>query len=247
MELWLELLLIALIYLLAGLVKGVIGFALPLVSVSLLSIFVPVEQALALNTVPLLITNFWLALQGGNGLLLLRQYWWLILFLAIGIFAGANIVVAIEKHTLLLVFGISVILLSLLERFRPPVKLPDRFATPTGVLAGLVSGIFGGLVSAMAAPVAIYLTARRVPKDEFVTTVGVIYSCGALFLILAFGSVEILTTENAPLSVAAAVPAIAGLLLGARIRGAVNQEIFQQLVLLGLVLVGLNMVRRALW
>ena len=247
MELWLELLLIALIYLLAGLVKGVIGFALPLVSVSLLSVFVPVEQALALNTVPLLVTNFWLALQGGHGLRLLRRYWWLIVFLAIGIFTGANIVVAIEKSTLLLIFGMGVILLSLLEGFRPSVKLPDRYATPTGVLAGLVSGVSGGLVSAMAAPVAIYLTARKVPKDEFVATVGVIYSCGALFLILAFGSVKILTAENAPLSVAAAVPAVAGLLLGARIRGAINQDIFQQIVLLGLILVGLNMIRRSLW
>lgn len=246
MELWLEVTLIALIYLLAGLVKGVIGFALPLVSVSLLSMLVPVERALALNTIPLLLTNVWLALQGGHALHLLRRYWLLILLLGAGIFAGANTVVAIDERSLLLVLGIIVILLSVLERFRPPVKLPDRYATPAGAVAGFIGGFVGGLSSAMAAPVAIYLAARKTPKDEFVASVGVIYTCGALFLVLAFGSVKILTPENAPLSAAAAVPAVAGLLLGARLRGSINQHIFQQLVLLGLILVGLSLVRRGL-
>ncbi len=247
MELWLELTLIALIYVLSGLVKGVIGFALPLVSISLLSIIVTVEQALALNTFPLLVTNAWLAIQGGEVLILLRRYWLMIVMLATGIFISANIVVNIDKRSLLLVLGIIVIALSLLEQFRPQVKLPDHHADWVGGLAGLCGGLVGGLASAMAAPMAIYLAARKVPKDEFVATMGVVLTCGSLTLLVAFSSVKILTLENAPLSLASVLPAVAGLMLGGRLRGAVNQGVFQKLVLLGLILIGMNFLRRALF
>jgi len=246
MDPWLEFTLIALIYVLAGLVKGVIGFALPLVSVSLLSMLVPVEQALALNTFPLLVTNLWLAVQGGRPLQLARRYWLMIALLVAGIFISANIVVNIDRPSLLLVLGTSIILLSLLEQFRPQIRLPDRHATWTGALAGLAGGLFGGLASTMASPMAIYLAARKVPKEEFVASMGIILSCGSLSLLVAFGSVNILTTANAPLSIAAVLPAVAGLLLGNRMRSSVNQDMFQRLVLFGLILVGASMIHKAI-
>ncbi|MFB1024878.1 MAG: sulfite exporter TauE/SafE family protein, partial [Octadecabacter sp.] len=52
---------------LAGLVKGVVGFAMPMIFISGLTLVLPPEQALAALIVPTLVTNGWQALRQGIG------------------------------------------------------------------------------------------------------------------------------------------------------------------------------------
>ena len=52
------LLIIILIGFMAGVIKGIVGFALPMILITGLSIFIPIEQALASLILPTIITNF---------------------------------------------------------------------------------------------------------------------------------------------------------------------------------------------
>ena len=52
------LLIIILIGFMAGVIKGIVGFALPMILITGLSIFIPIEQALACLILPTIITNF---------------------------------------------------------------------------------------------------------------------------------------------------------------------------------------------
>ena len=61
----LELILLVLaIFLLAGMVKGVIGLGLPTVSLAALTVAVDLPAAVALMVVPSAITNIWQGLDG---------------------------------------------------------------------------------------------------------------------------------------------------------------------------------------
>ena len=60
-----ELAAVAAIYVLAGSVKGAIGLGLPTVSMALLGIWLPVEQAAAILILPAFLTNVWQSLAGG--------------------------------------------------------------------------------------------------------------------------------------------------------------------------------------
>ncbi|HEX4329959.1 MAG TPA: sulfite exporter TauE/SafE family protein, partial [Burkholderiales bacterium] len=51
--------LVAAVFLLAGLVKGVIGLGLPTLSMALLALWMPPVEAAALLIVPSLVTNLW--------------------------------------------------------------------------------------------------------------------------------------------------------------------------------------------
>src|SRR3546814_11061857 len=69
------LVLAALMFLLAGFVKGVIGMGLPTVAMGLLSLAMAPAQAAALMVAPSLVTNLWLMFAGPGLMPLLRRFW----------------------------------------------------------------------------------------------------------------------------------------------------------------------------
>jgi hypothetical protein len=243
-----KLLLVALIILGAGIVKGTIGFGLPLVGVSLLSSVVPVQLAVAIIAFPILVSNLWLGVQGHCFLPTLGRFWTVIMALGLGIFAGARLLIGADETALLLLVGCLVIGYALFESFRPeaPRLMAPRAERPLGIVAGLVGGLLGGLSTAWGPPVLMYLSAQRLPKDLFVSTVGVIWSFASLFLIASFSSLNILTIDTAILSAMALLPMLAGMFIGQRLRRRIDQQRFQRMVLIVLALVGVNLLRRAL-
>ena len=56
----------ALFFTMGGFIKGTMGVGLPLVVVPTLSLLIPAHQAMGLLVLPVLISNLWQALKGGN-------------------------------------------------------------------------------------------------------------------------------------------------------------------------------------
>ncbi len=75
-------------FLLAGMVKGVIGLGLPTVAMGLLGLAMPPAYAAALLLVPSLVTNVWQLLAGPRFGALFRRLWGMILGIVAGTLAG---------------------------------------------------------------------------------------------------------------------------------------------------------------
>ena len=69
------LIMVSVVFCLAGFVKGMVGLGLPTVSLGLLSIIVDLPTAMALLVIPSLATNVWQALAGGQIGALWRRLW----------------------------------------------------------------------------------------------------------------------------------------------------------------------------
>ena len=93
-----------------GFAKGVVGFALPLIALSLAGSFVPYEVAVALLIVPMLVSNLFQALRQGIGPALgsLRRFWRLNLVLVAMIALAAQLVVALPDRVLFAILGVAV-------------------------------------------------------------------------------------------------------------------------------------------
>ncbi|MGY8959971.1 MAG: TSUP family transporter, partial [Alphaproteobacteria bacterium] len=81
---------IAVTFLLAGMIKGVIGLGLPSVSLGLLTAVLDLPTAMALLIVPSLATNLWQAAVGGNGRHLFRRLWPFLLMASVTVWIGAT-------------------------------------------------------------------------------------------------------------------------------------------------------------
>ena len=94
---------------------------------------------------------------------------------------------------------------------------------------------------------AVYLTARQVPKDEFVRATGLLIFLGSVPLTIGYVLQGFLTLELAGVSVFLIGPTLLGFALGARVRTGLSNEVFRKVLLYVFLVLGLNMLRRGIW
>lgn len=240
-------LLIAVAMVVGGLVKGVIGIGLPIVVIAILTNFLEIYFVLALVIVPILVTNLWQALHAGNLMAPLKRLWPMIVMLVLGIWLGAKLVVSIDTDLLYGLIGLAVVIFTVTSYVRPHGGLSpaaERWGAP---LAGALGGILGGLSTIWGPPMTMYLIMLRLPKDEFIRAVGLIWFSGSLPLAYSYWDIGLLTGSTALISAAATIPAMIGLWLGGILRRYIDQETFRKILLIALFLIGLNLIRRAVF
>ncbi len=229
-----------------GVVKGVTGIGLPVVVIAIMSNFLPVPVALALVTFPIVLTNLYQAVRSGNLLEPVRRFWLVIAVLLLTLWFSARLVVALEPAVMYGLLGGAVMIFALSNLLRELPAIPASAEWWTGPLAALLGGFLGGVSTIWGPPITLYLLMLRLKKEEFVGTVGLIWFCASVPLVGAYLEHGILNAETIPLSLAACVPGIIGLLIGQKIRRRINQETFRKVLLGFLFLVGLNLIGRAL-
>ncbi len=236
---------VALALFLGGAVKGTVGVGLPLVVVSLLGSLLDPRLSVALVTLPVVMTNVWQSLRSGILLGALRRFWPLILVFALSTWVGAQILVALDAALLLGLLGAAVVMFSLINLFQPRLRLAaehERFAGP-GV--GLVAGLLNGVSTVNGPPLAIYLVSLGLDKETFIGSYGLIALCGSFPLLLSYIGVGLLGPVEFGASLLAVVPALVGVVAGERLRHRIDPELFRRILLAVLIVLGLNLIRRA--
>jgi uncharacterized membrane protein YfcA len=97
---------VALIFTLAGFVKGVAGLGLPTIAIALMAVFIGLKEGIALMVVPTIATNVWQALAGGQFIALVRRFWTLLLAAALGAWVGAGILAKSDAMLLSAMLGV---------------------------------------------------------------------------------------------------------------------------------------------
>lgn len=236
----------AAVLILGGVVKGVVGIGLPVVTIAVMSNFLPVHVVLGLVTFPIVLTNFWQAIHTGNILEPIRRYWLVIAVLLVTLWFSAKLVVLVEPAVMYGLLGGTVLIFILSNFIRELPTIPRSAEWWAGPLAGLIGGFLGGISTIWGPPITLYFLMLRMKKEEFVRTVGLIWFCASIPLVLAYMKYGILNAQTIPLSLAACVPGVIGLVIGQKIRRRINQDTFRKVLLAFLFLVGLNLIRRAL-
>lgn len=240
------LLYVAAVYLATGVVKGVIGMGLPLITLPLLAPAIGPITAMALLTLPAILTNLWQAAQSGHFKAAIRRFWVCFLFAMIGIAIGVGFLTRLPRDAVNVILGTIVVLAAINQLFPLRVTVPPALERRLMAPLGLISGLLGGLSMMFGPLVALYLVMIRLSKDEFVGVIGLFYFLSAVPFTIGltiggrFGMPEFAG------SVAATLLVIAGMVLGQAVRKYVPQEIFRRTVLVLLILIGLNVIRRGL-
>ncbi len=229
----------------AGIVKGLVGFAMPMILISGLTMFLPPEIALAGLILPTVVTNGVQALRQGA-----RAAWGTIcrfrVFLGAGgllLIASAQMVQILEAQTLFLIIGISVTVFSAMQLLGWQPKLPEKTNVLEGAI-GAFAGFIGGLSGVWGPPTVAYLTAIETPKAEQMRAQGVIYGLGAVLLLVAHVGSGVVSARTLPFSALLVAPALIGMGIGFRLQDRIAQHQFKRLTLLVLLIGGLNLIRR---
>lgn len=247
MQFEVELLLVfALVFALAGTIKGIIGIGLPTISVALISQITDPRIAISLVMIPILTTNTWQVYRSGRILETLRQYWVFSIILIISIYTAAQFSTKIPTDIILALLGGVIIIYALSGWFQLTPKIPDKYDTYSQMFFGLLSGILGGFTAIWAPPMVMYLASRNLSKDAFVRATGFLITLGAVPLILGYWQNGLLTSSIASTSMIMIVPAVLGFTLGEFLRPLLPTKQFYNLVMLLFCIIGLNLIHQAL-
>jgi uncharacterized protein len=170
------------VLLLAGFIKGVIGFGLPSISMGLLGLVMAPSQAAALLLAPNIITNI---LQGVNGPALVP------LLKRLGVFLITTVIGALlweyatggkDLRWATRLLGMTLVIYALLGLFRIRFSLKSVHETWVGALCGLATGAMTIATGVFVIPSGPYLQAIGLEKDELVQALGLSFLVASLSL-----------------------------------------------------------------
>jgi len=230
-----------------GVIKGIIGIALPIITFGILSTVLPVPIVLGYLAIPIIFTNLLQTFQAGNPAKPARRFWPVIIFLVAGILISARLVTDFDPRFVYGLIGAAVVIFSTISLLQPNFILPQNVEKPVGVLAGALGGFLGGISTIWGPPITMYLVALKLEKEEMIRSIGLIWLCASIPMISAYYAYGILNETTWKISAAATIPAIAGFYIGAWVRQFIGQKTFRTAILLFLIAIGLNLLRRALF
>lgn len=231
----------------AGTVKGIVGFAMPILMISGMSTFIAPDLALAGLILPTLVTNIYQAGRQGP-----REAWRTIVQFRIFLIAGgitlalgAQLVVVLERELMFIVIGAPVLLFVSLQLlgWRPRLQ---RRSTPVDTAVGAIAGLSGGMFGVWGPPTILYLTALDIPKIEHVRVQGVVYGLGSVLLVVAHIKSGILNWDTAPFSLALIIPATLGMAVGLKVHDRFDQQTFRKVTMIVLLIAAANLLRRGI-
>jgi len=242
-----ELAAIAAVYMLAGAVKGAIGLGLPTVSMAMLGVWLPVEQAAAILVLPTFLTNIWQSLAGGTLLSLLVRLWPMLVCLVAGTVLTVGIMTGVNSALTGAFLGGILTIYAGLSLVGFNITVPRRAEPVLGPAAGMTTGLITGVTGIFVIPAAPYVQALALGKDEFVQAIGIIALIASAALALGLGVNDSLDTDVLIPGSVAVVAAFGGMSMGQAIRARLSVEVFRYWILIGLAALGGMMIVRAIW
>ncbi|MEX3009473.1 sulfite exporter TauE/SafE family protein [Hoeflea sp. TYP-13] len=239
------LLIACVVFLLAGFIKGFVGFGLPLVAIGLMTTIVGLPTAIALFLVPAFGTNLWQGFAGANTAALFKRYWTFFIPTMFFTWPGTLALSRVNTNYLTALLGMLLCTYVVLSLTRSQFVVPRRLEKPLNPVMGVISGILAGLTGAFTMPGVVYLQSTLLPRDQLVQALGMLFTLSTIGLSISMGTQNLLSAELGLVSVAALLPTFAGMMLGTRIRRRTSEERFRVYFLLALGVLGFYIVARS--
>jgi uncharacterized protein len=238
--------LVGAIFVLAGLVKGVIGLGLPTVAVGLLGIALPPAEAATLLVVPSLVTNVWQFAVGGGAAPLLRRLWPLLLGIAAGTWAGSGLIAGGEGETMSAALGLTLIVYAIVSLAAPRLHVSPRWEPFLSPVIGAATGIVTAATGVLVIPAVPYLQVLALERDQLVRAMGLSFTASTLALGLSLAGEGLFQVPLAAASTLALLPALLGMWIGQILRGRIPPNRFRFYLFAGLIAVGSHLALRPL-
>jgi uncharacterized membrane protein YfcA len=231
-------------FVLGGMVKGALGFGLPLTTMALLPFFVPIDAALAINVVIMFMANIAQFMQMGQMRETARRFSPALWGIVIGVPLGALMITSFSDAVLMLALGAVVVVFSGLSLGKVNLYIAPAHERAAGWTAGILGGVVGAMTTVGGPLFVMYLLGLQTERREFLSAISLFFILSGVLISGAFVLVGVFTAERLFLSAIALPAAIAGMWLGNRMVARVPAQKFRALVLAVLLCLGLNLVWR---
>ena len=215
-------------FVLAGFVKGVLGFGFPIIALVVLTLAIGLLDALALIVVPTLVTNVWQAVAGPHLREVLDRMWLYFLVAMVGVLIASQYLSVVNVDLLTAFLGTILFIFALSRIFNVHITVPENRETALSLVLGSVNGVITGLTGTFMVPSILYMQALGFGKDMLVQAMGAFFALSTLMLTISLGSNGLISGNEATLSAVALIPSFAGIFAGRWTRQQITKSSFKK-------------------
>lgn len=229
-------------FLLAGLIKGVIGVGTPLVVLPIGSLLLPPTVVMSFLIVPIIAANAYQLFTSDLYREAFSRYWPAATAQLIAATVTSQLLVMFDPESMKLVLGIAICVFGLMQIIKVRLEISEGIERRVQVGVGTVAGGIGGVTGIHGPLLMVMLFTLKASKDMFVTAMAMFFLVSYLPLFSTLTFASILGWQELFISLAVTVPLILGVRFGERFRGRVSQELFRKLIGGVLIIMGINLV-----
>ena len=213
---------------LAGLIHGALGFGFPFVATPLIAMASDIRTAVFMVLIPTLAAVIVNIAMTGSLRQTLARFWMMPLYALVGSFTGTTLFVVFPAfpYTLVLAAGIFVYLnldrLGLGES--TTVRRHERAFAP---LSGFAAGFFEGTANVAAPPLIIFYLTLGLAPAVMVQALNICFLVGKTIQLSVLTTRAGVTFAEWATTLPLAVAAVAGFLIGLRIRHRIDAQVFR--------------------
>ncbi|MET3917329.1 putative membrane protein YfcA [Variovorax sp. OAS795] len=236
----------AAVFLLAGVIKGVVGLGLPTASMGLLALWMPPVRAAALLIAPSLVTNLWQTGPRATFRPVLRRIGGMQAGIVAGTLGGALWLGVPAGTWASVALGVALVAYALWGLTGRQFHVRAAHERWLGPLVGAATGLVTAVTGVFVVPAVPYLQGLGFQRDALIQAMGISFTTSTVVLAIGLAGNDGYPVAAIGGSLAMLTPALAGMVLGTWLRKRLPVAVFRRCFLAGLALLGFYMVARAL-
>lgn len=239
-------LIVAIVFLGAGFVKGVVAIGLPIIAVALLSQLIGIREAIYITLVPAIMTSLAQAALGPSIITCIKRLWPLLLTGCLSVVVATTLSLKGDGRLLAFIVGTLIIIYSVmsLARFKFPAPgAHEKFWTPA---IGVIGGVLGGMSGMFAMPAVPYMQTLGLDREQLIQSIAIWFVAGAVVMLAVLGVNDTYNLELVILSAIATVTSLVGIWFGTMARGRMSDTMFVNVFLVAFLFMGVFIIYRAL-
>ncbi len=239
-------LIVCVIFIAAGIIKGVLGMGLPTFAIGILGLAIPPVEAAAMLVLPSLITNIWQLFAGPSFKILAKRFATLLIGICLGTPIGVGFITSGQTYLVTIGLGCVLIAYGVYGLTAAKIEIKSTSEWWVSPIIGFATGIVMGATGISVLPVAPYFSALNLKRDDLIQSLGLAFTVSSFALAMGLLVTGKFQMGIAASSLFALIPAFTGMFIGQAIRLRLRQDIFRKCFFIGLVVLGAYMAIRAL-
>ena len=233
---------IIVVFILAGFTKGLVGLGLPPVVLGLLTAFIGIHPAMSMVVLPSLVTNTYQAVSGGNAFTLSKKLFIFYFSATFFVIAGCLLATQINTNYTSIILGLLLGLYGIGGLLNIRISFGDPKNKFIQLLLGTSNGIFTGLTGSSAVPGVFFLQSMKLSKEQLIQGMGILFTLSSITLAIGLYITNIFSISSGLMSLLALIPAIFGMIIGSKVRQKISNYVFTRILFCSLCLLGIYII-----
>jgi uncharacterized membrane protein YfcA len=220
---------VAVVCLLSGFAHGALGFGFPILATPIVALAIDIKSAIALLAPITLVLTVISALRGVALSSIVREFWFVPLATALGAWLGTRILLAVPPEPFVLVLVLVILLYLNLDRLgRGRSVVVQRLRMPFGMAFGFAAGVSEAVANVAGPVLLIYFMLLGLGPAQIVQTLNLCFSLGKGAQTATWAMSGEISPRTWLVIGALAVPAVAALFAGMRVRSRIDAMTYRR-------------------